>query len=468
MRVLLVRPPAVHSVEHEVPEAVKAEATAYPPLGLLHLATWIRDRGRHEVAVLDAQAEGLDAPAVADRVRRYAPDVVGISAFTVYLVDLVAVVEAVRACPSVRWVVLGGPHVNDFPLEARALPGVDAVVRGEGQVPLTALLEAWSAGGDGRGIPGVLVHPDDPEPALVTTTDDLDELPVPDRTLVDSRRYYDVLGNGAPFSTVVTSRGCPYRCTFCNTPRHRFRSMSASRTCDEIQACLDLGITDIYFVDDTFNITNRRVHEMCDEVLARGQRFTWTVRMRVNGVDRPLLEKMKAAGCTRIQYGVEQGTEEGLQRLQKDVTLEEIRTAFRLSRKVGIRTVAYFLLGTPTERTRRDVLRTILFSIRLDPDFALYNILTPFPGTRLYDEGVEEGVIRDDAWRAFLRSPTPEFRAQTWDRHFSADDLERFHRLAYRVFYGRPRFLARNLLQIRSAADLERKARAGLRLLLER
>ena len=468
MRVLLVRPPALHSVEHEVPEAIKAEATAYPPLGLLHLATWIRAAGRHEVAVLDAQAEGLDPAGVAARVREFAPDVVGVSAFTVYLLDVVATTEAVRACPSVRHVVLGGPHVNDFPREARGLPGVDAAVRGEGQVPLLALLDAWAEGGDGRGIPGVLVDPGGPEPALVTTTEDLDELPIPDRTLVDFRRYYDVLGSGAPFSTVVTSRGCPFRCTFCNTPRHRFRSMSAGRICDEIQACLDLGITDVYFVDDTFNITNRRVHEMCDEVLARGLRFAWTVRMRVNGVDRPLLEKMKAAGCTRIQFGVEQGTEEGLQRLQKGVTLEEVRTAFRLARKVGIHTVAYFLVGTPTERTRRDVLSTILFSIRLDPDFALYNILTPFPGTRLYDEGVEEGVIRDDAWRAFLASPHDGFRAQPWDQHFTAAQLERLHRWAYRLFYGRPKFAARNLLQIRTAADLERKARAGLRLLLER
>ncbi len=468
MRVLLVRPPARHSVEHEVPEAIKAEATAYPPLGLLHLATWIRAADRHEVTVLDAQAEGLDAAGVAARVRDLSPDVVGISVFTVYLVDVAATVEAVRTCPSVRFVVLGGPHVNDFPREARGLPGVDATVRGEGQIPLGALLDAWAAGGDGRGIPGVLVDPDGPEPALVTTTDDLDELPIPDRTLVDRRRYYDVLGSGAPFTTVVTSRGCPFRCTFCNTPRHRFRSMSAGRICDEIQACLDLGITDVYFVDDTFNITNRRVHEMCDEILARRQRLTWTVRMRVNGVDRPLLKKMKAAGCTRIQFGVEQGTEEGLQRLQKGVTMEEIRSAFRLARAEGIRTVAYFLVGTPTERTRLDVLRTVLFSIRLDPDFALYNILTPFPGTRLYDEGVEEGVIRDDAWRAFLERPDPAFRAQPWDQHFTAGELQRLHRLAYRLFYGRPRFLARNLLQVRTMADLERKARAGLRLLLER
>ena len=93
--------------------------------------------------------------------------------------------------------------------------------------------------------------------------------------------------------------------------------MSPERVCDELQTCVDLGIREIYFVDDTFNITNRRVHELCDEILRRGLDISWTVRFRVKGVDRPLLEKMKAAGCERIQLGVEQGTEEGLLRLKK-------------------------------------------------------------------------------------------------------------------------------------------------------
>ena len=147
------------------------------------------------------------------------------------------------------------------------------------------------------------------------------------------------------FTTLISSRGCPYRC-ICNTPRHRYRVMSPSRVCDEMQACIDLGIREFYFVDDTFNITNKRVHDLCDEILARGIECSWTVRFRVKGVDRPLFwKKMKAAGCTRIQLGVEQGTEEGLLRLKKDVTSLEIENAFRLCREVGIHMVAYFMIG---------------------------------------------------------------------------------------------------------------------------
>jgi len=272
----------------------------------------------------------------------------------------------------VKRVVVGGPHVNDFPQECLDLPGVDAVVKGEGQKPMLDLCNVWAKGEQAKGIPGVMAHPDDPVPENdVYFSNDLDAYPLLDRSLIEYERYYDVMGDGGIFTTMISSRGCPYRCTFCNTPRHRYRVASPERVCDEIAHCIDLGIREIYFVDDTFNITNQRVHELCDEILRRGLEFSWTVRFRVKGVDRPLLEKMKAAGCARIQLGVEQGTEEGLLRLKKDVTSREIEHAFKLCREVGIHTVAYFMIGTPTERSREDVLDTIRYSIKLDPDFVM-------------------------------------------------------------------------------------------------
>ncbi len=469
MRLLLIRPPADHSVESEVPSAVAAENTSYPPLGLMALATWVRENSKHPVTILDAQLDELSPQQITAAIRRSGARVVGIGAFTVQLVDVQRTVEAARAAACVQHVVLGGPHVNDFPAEARALPGVDAVVRGEGQRPLVALLDAWQAGREPRGIAGVMCHPDDEPPTEpVVLSDDLDSYPIPDRQLIDYRRYVNVIGGGGLFTTIATSRGCPHKCSFCNTPRMRFRSMSPARVCEEIQACLALDIREVYFVDDTFNVNNKRVHALCDEILARGLRFAWTVRMRVNGVDRPLLEKMKAAGCDRIQLGVEQGTNEGLKRLRKGVTVAEVEQAFRLAKQVGISTVAYFMIGTPTETCRLDVLRSIRYSIELEPDFVMYNILTPFPGTPLFDEGVAEGVLDPELWTEFMRNPRADFKAQVWEQHFSRAELRDLLHTAYRRFYWRPRFVLRNLRQIRQPDDLLRKAKAGVRLLLDR
>jgi radical SAM superfamily enzyme YgiQ (UPF0313 family) len=465
MRVLLIRPPARHTVESEVPEAVEAENLSYPPLALLAIASFLRDQSDHVVDILDAQLDHLEYNEVQEKVAAFKPDVVGITCFTVQLVDVHQTIAACKRAGVAR-VVLGGPHISDFPHESVGMDHVDAVVKGEGQQPLLDLIDIWEAGGDARGLPGVVAHPDDPIPENdVYFSNDLDDYPIIDRTMVDHQRYYDVMGEGGIFTTVITSRGCPYRCTFCNTPRHRYRVMSPSRVCDELEACLELGIREIYFVDDTFNITNKRVHELCDEIIRRKISISWTVRFRVKGVDRPLLEKMKAAGCSRIQFGVEQGTEEGLLRLKKDVTSREIESAFRLCREVGIRTVAYFMIGTPTERSRSDVVDTIRYSIKLDPDFVMFNLMTPFPGTTLFDEGLRDGVLDLEPWTNFMRNPDETFKAQVWDEYFTREELRDMLDMAYRRFYLRPKFVARNLRQIRNPTDFKRKATAGLRLL---
>lgn len=466
MRVMLIRPPAKHTVESEVPEAVSAENLSYPPLALMAIAQFLQDHTSHEVTILDAQLDDLAYEELGRRVRDWKPDVVGVTAFTVQLVDVLKTVRTAKEAGA-RHVVVGGPHVSDFPRECVGLPGVDAVVKGEGQKPMKDLCDAWARGESPRGIPGTMAHPDDPVPEQdVYFSNNLDDYPIIDRRLVDYRRYYDVMGQGGIFTTLISSRGCPYRCTFCNTPRHRYRVMSPARVCEEIAACLALGIQEFYFVDDTFNITNQRVMDLCDAILERGLKLSWTVRFRVKGVTRELLTKMKAAGCHRIQFGVEQGTEEGLLRLKKDVTVREIESAFRLCREVGIHTVAYFMIGTPTERTRDDVLDTIRYSIQLDPDFVMYNVLTPFPGTTLYDEGQRDGVLDVNPWLEFMRRPREDFKAQVWDEHFTRAELREMLELAYRRFYWRPKFIARNLTQIRHPQDFARKATAGLRMLV--
>lgn len=465
MRVMLIRPPAKHTVESEVPEAVAAENLSYPPLALMAIAQFLKDHSAHEVTILDAQLDDLDYDVLESKIAEWRPDVVGVTAFTVQLVDVLKTVLTAKKAGA-RYVVVGGPHVSDFPRECVGLPGVDAVVKGEGQKPMKDLCDIWAAGGTPRGLPGVMAHPDDPIPQDdVYFSNNLDDYPIIDRRLVDYTRYYDVMGQGGVFTTLISSRGCPYRCSFCNTPRHRYRVMSPGRVCDEIEHCLSLGIKEFYFVDDTFNITNQRVIDLCDEILRRKLELSWTVRFRVKGVNRELLTKMKAAGCSRIQFGVEQGTEEGLLRLKKDVTVREIESAFKLCREVGIRTVAYFMIGTPTERSREDVMDTIDYSIRLDPDFVMFNVLTPFPGTTLYDEGLRDGVLDLGPWTQFMHAPREDFRAQVWDEYFTRAELREMLELAYRRFYWRPKFIARNVTQIRSPQDFLRKATAGLRML---
>ena len=185
MRVLLIRPPARHTVESEVPEAVEAENLSYPPLALLAIASFLRDQTHHEVGLLDAQLDHLEYPEVERRIAAFKPDVVGITCFTVQLVDVHNTIGAAKRA-GVEKIVLGGPHISDFPHESVGLKDVDAVVKGEGQQPMLELLAAWEKGEQARGIPGVIAHVDDPIPENdVYFSNDLDEYPIIDRTLVD-------------------------------------------------------------------------------------------------------------------------------------------------------------------------------------------------------------------------------------------------------------------------------------------
>ncbi|MCB9793992.1 MAG: cobalamin B12-binding domain-containing protein [Alphaproteobacteria bacterium] len=178
MRVMLVRAPARHTVESEVPEAVEAENNSYPPLALLALATYLKEFTHHEVCILDAQLNDYDYEELERRITEWAPEVVGVTVYTVGLVDCHRTVEVARRCPSVKHVVLGGPHINDFPKESVGLAGVDAVVKGEGQKPLEELLAVWERGEVAQGIAGVVAHPSDPVPeADAYFSNDLDDYP---------------------------------------------------------------------------------------------------------------------------------------------------------------------------------------------------------------------------------------------------------------------------------------------------
>lgn len=470
MKMLLIRPPAHHPIEAEVPDAVRQENVSYPPLPLLAIASYLNSSTHHKVSILDGLVEQTPYPVLQREIEAVAPDVVGISAYSLGLVDVVRTLMVCRAA-KVPHVLLGGPHVNDFPHLSALLPGVDAAVRGEGQATLPAVLDTLEAGGSLRGLPGVMTAVDAENEAPVAAprlSNQLDDYPILDLSLIDYTRYYDVLGGGGLFTTVITSRGCPHRCTFCNTPRDPFCAMSAARICEELKVRIAQGIREIYFVDDTFNTVNSRVRELCEEILRHGLKFRWTARFRARGIDRSLLVLMKRSGCARLQIGVEQGTDDALARLQKDVTVAEIEAAFRLCREVGIKTVAYFMIGTPSERTRVDVKHTIDFSIRLNPDFVMYNVLTPFPGTRLFEQGVDSGVLSPEPWTAFFRSPHEDFRPPLWDEFFDPAELSALLHLAYRKFYFRPALILRNLRGLASIREFTRKSRAALSLLMKR
>jgi len=467
-KVLLINPPAEHTLVGNNPKFLDEERGHNPPLGLLYLAAMLEERSDHQVCVLDAQVEGLSYDDLAGHIEGERPDLVGITTMTFTLLDVVRTVEVVRrAAPGAR-VVLGGPHVHLFPRESVLLPGVDFAIMGEGEHSIVALCDRLDDPGRWSEVPGLVFRRDgevvvNERPGLI---EDLDALPFPARDLTPYHRYSSVLARRRPVTTMFTSRGCPYRCTFCDRPHlgKKFRAHSARRVVDEMEECVRMGIHEILVYDDTFTVSRRRVLEICAEIQRRGLDVAWDIRARVDTVDEEVLRALRAAGCERIHYGVEAGSDKFMAVLNKGITVEQARRAFRLTRQAGIATLAYFMIGIPGE-TEADIRQTMRLARELDPDVVHITILTPFPGTEIYRQALEEGVYERDHWLDFARDPCPGFQPPYWTREMGRERLEELLVEAYKSFYLRPRYLARQLLKVRTWREFRDKARAGLRVL---
>jgi radical SAM superfamily enzyme YgiQ (UPF0313 family) len=203
---------------------------------------------------------------------------------------------------------------------------------------------------------------------------------------------------------------------------------------------------------------------ICRGILQRKWDVGWDIRARVDTVDDELLRLMKKAGCQGIHYGIEAGTEKVLKVLNKGITLDQAADVFRITRKVGIKILAYFMIGCPTEN-EEDIAETFRVAKKLNPDFIHLTIFSPFPGTRIYLDGLKNGIIPEDVWREFARNPTPGFTPPHWNEFFSRQELEKMLLEGYKDFYGRSGYIFKQLLKFRTVDDLKRKAKAGLRVL---
>jgi radical SAM superfamily enzyme YgiQ (UPF0313 family) len=489
MRIVLLNPPSEYTVAEYADRSDLSERGAvevedfglFPPLGLLYILASLKQKGpEHEVFFLDCVAEHVGHADLAARIADFSPDVVGITSFTMALYDVCLAARTIRSvCPRAH-ICLGGHHPIAFPFEAAELPEFDSIIVGEGEDAFPALVQALRDGTDFTRIIGVYTKESIQQHRNRLTTDprfltsvmvppayveNLDLLPVPDRSVIQHLKYRSIVGASNNLATMISSRGCPCRCTYCDVPFKLYRQRSLSSVADEIKGCLESGYTEVHFYDDLFNITPERVIAFCDEVRHRGYRFQWDFRGRVNTVTRESLERAKKAGCRLISFGVETGNDEGLRLLKKNTTTKQVRDVFGWCRELGILTIADFMIGLPFERSPADVRRNVDFLLEIDPDYAQFSILSLFPNTELFADAARRGLIDPARWNEFARMPTSGFYVDHWEEFLPLGELLRLQRESYRRFYLRPRYIWRSLISTGSRHELASKLQGALKLL---
>lgn len=465
MKVLLIQPPSVNWLTASVPFFSDEDDGFYPSLGLLYIASYLEKYSSHTVEVLDAVVEQITSyDALEERIRKSKPDIVGIQMLTFTARDALLTAKTIKKIDKNIRVVVGGPHPNIYVNETIAFDEIDIIVLGEGEKIFTDLVNRLSNSEDISGMPGIALKSN----GTVIINDqkgyieDLDSLPFPARHLVPYEKYYSILGNHATFTTMVSSRGCPFRCLFCDRAYHGkiYRKRSAENVVREMTECEKLGIQEIDFQDDLFTFKKDRVLEICDLLIAQKSKLKWNVRARVDTLDKVMIKRMAEAGCQRMYIGIEAGTPEIQKVLRKNIDLDKARLVFKWARDYNISTLAYLIIGSPQE-TRELILRSIKYTIKLDPDFTHIGIMTPYPYTDLYSLGLEKGLY-NDYWREFAKDPFIDFSARHWEEILSKEELLDLLGYAYRCFYLRPAYIIRELFKVKTRKELVRKIKGGL------
>jgi radical SAM superfamily enzyme YgiQ (UPF0313 family) len=438
MNVLLINPPHVLSTKNAWYDIM----SVMPPLGLAWIAS-VLERDGHRVKILDANALRLVPQQVPPWVREQGPfELVGITATTPLITSALTIARLLKTqCPDTP-IVLGGVHPTVLPEGVLRESAVDFVVRGEGENTVREL----AAGRPREEIAGIsyrqqgaTVH--NPDRPLIA---DLDELPLPAYHLLPMAKYRPAAGAAkrTPATSVLATRGCPGRCSFCYRifgPRLRVRS--GRQVAAEVQFLQErYGIKEVCFYDDTFTASKREVQAFCAAIGEMRLDLTWSCFSRIDTFDEDTFRIMKHSGC----HQVKNCCREILVNLNKRLPLDRVETVIRATQRLGLEVRAAFMLGSPGE-TEQTLEENIRFAIGLDPDLAIFNITTPFPGTEMYQWAEEHGYLRTQDWDQY-NFAFPVMDLPT----VSAATVLRYYRKAHRRFYLRPKLVWRQLARFRT------------------
>ena len=453
MRVLLIQPP------YDLNE--DDERQAMPPLGLAYIGA-VCERAGHEVRIIDCVVEdyarvvplpdgrrrhGLDDAGLAERIRTFRPELVGVSClFSAQSQSAHHVCGLVKQIDPSILTIMGGAHPSAVPEEVLTDPDVDAAGLGEGEMTMLRLIDALQEAPFPPADPSGLAFRRNGQVEVhrpVQFLADLDTLPLPARHLLPMDRYFRHRSpHGAvvrrhPCTNVVTSRGCPAQCTFCSIHTvwgRKFRRHSTQRVIEEIETLVnDYGVREIQFEDDNLTLDKPRMREICQTIIDRRIDITWTTPngVAIWALDDEMVRLMRRAGCYHITIAVESGSQAVLREIiNKPLNLERVHPIVRAAREVGMGISAFFVVGFPGE-TKADIAQTFEFGLKMRADHVHFFTATPYPGTALFSQCVDEGLLTLPVDYAKLRIGQPLLNTKEW----TAAELCEMTRAAQARFY---------------------------------
>jgi len=431
----------------------------FPPLSLSYVAAVLENEG-HEVKLIDANALNLSKSETLKLIKSFSPNLLMLGVTTYFFHQGLEWIRFFKKNTELP-IVVGGAHMSLYPAETLSYDEIDYGVIGEAEETLPEFVKAIASEKNLKEVRGVCYKN---KGRIVITKPrgffkNLDDSPFPARRLLPNEKYYSFISQRKNFTGLITTRGCPYKCVFCEQGSKPYRIRSAKNVVDEIEECYnEYGIREIDIFDSSFSINKKRVLEICKQLRSRRIDLDWSVRTRVDLVGREMLTVMSKAGCKRIYYGIESGDEQILRNIKKNSNLQLIRKTISLTKQIGIDTFGYFMIGNPGE-TEETIKKTITFAKSLDLDYAQFSKVSTLPGTELYE--LLKKDLRYDYWKEYVLDKSKEIVLPRHDCSFSEQEIQDFVKKAYKEFYFRPSYMIKALLRLKSWHEFKRSAKVA-------
>ncbi len=454
-KLVLVVVPTMENAYHSLQDFVAIN----PPIGLASIAA-VAERAGHEVSIVDGDAEQLTLEQTIERVAEKKPDCVGSTVMTATMdITKIFYERLKKRLPDVT-VVVGGPHVSAMPKRTlEDTEAIDICVIGEGDETIVDILDAFEKGSHLKNITGIAYRSN--SEIVITNTRApikvLGDLPLPAFHLFNSKLYRSygwnnwVSGYRKPLGVIFTGRGCLGKCNFCAAHTvfgHGIRYFTIQQIKDQLDYLVsDWGIRVLYFQDDTFTANRKVVNEICDYIIEKGynRRLEIMVSSRVDTMHLPTLKKMRQASVRWICFGVESGNQEILNRMFKNISIEQIKKAYSMAREAGLFIAGNFMLGHIGE-TRETAMDTIRLACELDQEYASFAIAIPLPGTELYRYCLDNNIPLP-AWNDFGSVNTPPIPL---NESLGAEELMKLRDIAADRFFKRPIYFLKLLMRMRA------------------
>ena len=447
-------------------KAVKENYGVFPSLSLAYVAA-VAEKIGLQVQLIDAHALNLDLAETIRRVKEFNPDFLAFTITTYLFYQTLAWVRALREAIGVP-TLLGGVHMGIYPRETLSHHSIDFGCTGEAEMFLPDFIRTLNQGGDLSQVKSLIWRRDGEAVAndCAKLFENIDEAPFPARHHLPNDRYFSFISQFQNFTPMITSRGCPFHCIFCEQGGFKFRPRTPHNVVDEIEECYHVfKVREFDFFDSSFTVQKQRVLEICQEILHRDIKVAWAIRSRVDLVNEEMLQSLARAGCKRIYYGIESGDAGILKTLRKETNLEMIKEIMALTRKHKIDTFGYFMIGSPGE-TEETVKRTVNFALDLKLDYAQFSKVTPMPATELYAMVMKE--YGRDFWREYILDESKDIYLPRPGTRLMEEEVQALTRQAYLAFYFRPRYILRALLRLKSWRELQRSVRTAWSMFTER